>query len=87
MVPEPTCQQFVELVTDYLEAATSPATRARLETHLARCPDCRTHLAQVRLTVRALGALPPGPISSAAKRDLLRFFRRSRLGCGPPPRA
>lgn len=87
MVPEPTCQQFVELVTDYLEGATSPATAARLETHLARCPDCRTHLAQIRRTVLVLAALPPEPISSAAKRDLLRLFRRSRLGCGPPPRA
>jgi len=87
MVPAPTCQEFVELVTDYLEGATSPAVTARVDAHLGRCSDCRTYLAQMRHTVRALGALPPEPVSPAAERDLLRLCRRSRLGCGSPPRA
>lgn len=87
MVPAPTCQEFVELVTDYLEGATSPAATARVDAHLARCPDCRTYLSQMRRTVHVLGALPPAPVSPAAERDLRRFFRRWRPGSGPPPRA
>lgn len=87
MVPEPTCQEIVELVTDHLEGATSPAVAVRVGVHLAGCPDCRTHLAQMRRTVRALGALPPEPVSPAAERDLLRLFRRWRGECDPPPQA
>ena len=38
---ELTCQELVELVTDYLEDALSPAERVRFEEHLIVCPDAR----------------------------------------------
>ena len=47
-----TCQQLVELVTDYLEGAMSAADRARFEEHLAICPGCQTYLEQMRQTMR-----------------------------------
>ena len=36
---ELTCQELVELVSDYLEGALSPEDRRRFEEHLAGCDD------------------------------------------------
>jgi len=51
------CQEVVELVTDYLEGALSPAEHRRFEEHLAGCPHCTEYLAQMRETIRLAGRL------------------------------
>ena len=38
--PEMSCQEIVELVTDYLEGALSSTDRKRFEAHLGNCPHC-----------------------------------------------
>jgi anti-sigma factor RsiW len=50
------CQELVELVTDYLEGALPPAERERFDAHLAVCSGCRAHLAQMRTTLKLVGA-------------------------------
>jgi len=72
---ELTCQELVELVTEYLEHALPPRERNRFEEHLTTCPGCRIHLAQVQETIRALGRVPPESLSERAERDLLAAFR------------
>jgi anti-sigma factor RsiW len=47
-----TCQQLVELVTDYFEDALSPAERDRFDAHLKVCPGCEHYLEQMRITMR-----------------------------------
>jgi anti-sigma factor RsiW len=47
-----TCQQLVELVTDYFEGAMPPAERDRFEAHLKVCPGCEYYLEQMRTTMR-----------------------------------
>jgi anti-sigma factor RsiW len=72
--PELTCQQLVELVTDYFENALEPADRTRFEAHVAGCPGCDAYLGQMRTTlelVRATAALESRPEVSA----LLEAFR------------
>jgi anti-sigma factor RsiW len=54
--PELTCQELVELVTDYLEDALEPAERARFEAHIATCAGCAAYLAQMRTTLELVGA-------------------------------
>jgi anti-sigma factor RsiW len=75
---EMTCKELVELVTDYLEGALPPATRARFDEHLAACPFCTIYLEQMRQTVKTLGALPEASIPPAALDALLGHFRRWR---------
>lgn len=53
---ELTCQELVELTTDYLEGALPPAEHARFKAHLADCPGCRIHLSQMRHTLAAVRA-------------------------------
>ena len=69
------CQQVVELVTDYLEGRLSRRDRKRFEQHLAACDGCSRYLEQMRVTIRALGRLEEQHISAAAKRELLDAFR------------
>jgi anti-sigma factor RsiW len=54
-VGELTCQELVELVTDYLEGALAPAERARFEAHLAGCPGCTRYVEQIRATIAVAG--------------------------------
>ena len=67
--------ELVELLTEYLEDAMTPANRRRIDEHLARCDDCRAYLDQMRLTIRALGALPPEQLSDRTREELLAAFR------------
>jgi anti-sigma factor RsiW len=70
-----TCQELVELVTEYLEDALSPVDRDRFEEHIALCPMCRTHLAQLRVTVRALGELHERDIDPGVLAEMRASFR------------
>jgi anti-sigma factor RsiW len=71
------CDEFVELVTAYLEDVLEPADRRRVLDHLDLCDGCSTYLAQIRATVRAVGDLPaPGRMPDAGRQRLLDAFRR-----------
>lgn len=70
-----TCQELVELVTEYLEGALPPRDRERFEEHLVTCPPCQAHLTQVQETIRILGCASEEHLSEQAERDLLHAFR------------
>ena len=78
-----TCQELVELVTDYLEERLATADRERFDAHLATCPFCTTYLDQMRQTIRALGHLPRESIPSEELEQLLGHFRRWRHASVP----
>jgi anti-sigma factor RsiW len=55
-VEDLSCQELVELVTDYLEDAMAPDERARFDAHVAECPGCERYLEQMRATIELAGA-------------------------------
>ena len=69
------CQQVVELVTDYLEGRLSRRDRRRFEQHLSACDGCTAYVEQMRLTLRTLGILEEKDISKKAKAELMDAFR------------
>ncbi|HEY1388799.1 MAG TPA: zf-HC2 domain-containing protein [Ktedonobacterales bacterium] len=69
------CQELVELVTDYVEGTLSPADQARFEGHLGVCADCHHYLGQMRRTILLVGALAERDIPDEAKERLLDTFR------------
>ena len=79
-VEQLSCQELVELVTDYLEGALSAEETARFEEHLGRCTGCAAYLEQIRQTIELTGRLTPESLSPEAERALLDAFRgwRSR---------
>jgi len=75
---EVTCQQFVEMVTDYFEGALEPHTLSQVEEHLVMCDWCVTYVEQMQATIASLRELSepsaPEPTDSVlaalrAKRD------------------
>jgi len=52
------CQEWTELVTDYLENALPPRLVKAIDRHLAECPHCTEYLAQMRRTIAVTGELP-----------------------------
>ncbi|MGH3261366.1 MAG: anti-sigma factor family protein [Trebonia sp.] len=72
------CQEVVEMVTDYLEGALSPADHRRFEEHLAVCPNCIEYLAQVRETIRLTGRLGPEDLTQDMRTDLTDLYRHWR---------
>ena len=74
-VEQLSCQELVELVTDYLEGALADDERARFDAHIGRCDGCRTYLEQMRQTLELLGSLSPVALTAEAERDLLEAFR------------
>ncbi len=79
-----TCQQMVELVTDYLEERLPGAERDRFEAHLAICEGCQAYVEQMRALVAELGTLPELALSPALEEDLLDAFRDWRSGRSAP---
>jgi anti-sigma factor RsiW len=77
-VEELSCQELVELVTDYFEGAMVPDERERFEAHVAECPGCDIYLEQMRATIvltRASAELEARP-ETAALRAAFRDYRR-----------
>ncbi|QES46995.1 anti-sigma factor [Streptomyces venezuelae] len=69
------CNDFVELVTEFLDGALSEDTEQRFIEHLAQCSGCENYLDQFRQTIAATGELTPEGISSDARQHLLSAFR------------
>ena len=79
-VAQLSCQELVELVTDYLEGALPPRDAARFEEHIAICAGCRAYLEQMRATIRIVGRLEPADLDSEAEAELLAAFRDWKPG-------
>ena len=70
-----TCNELVELITEYLDGALPTADVARFEEHLQGCDGCRRYLEQMRQTIAALGHLPAEALAPEMQERLLAAFR------------
>jgi anti-sigma factor RsiW len=73
-VEDLSCQELVELVTDYFEDALAPTERARFDAHVAECPGCELYVEQMRTTITLAGA-SAGLESRPEVSGLLEAFR------------
>jgi len=69
------CDEFVELVTAYLDGSLDQATAQRFVEHLAECDGCDRYLEQIRTTIGTLGHLPEQSLAPEARDRLLAAFR------------
>ena len=69
------CQEVVELVTDYLDGAMSPADVARFDHHLSLCEGCVSYVEQIRMTIAAVGRIGEEDVPPAVRDDLVAAFR------------
>jgi anti-sigma factor RsiW len=69
------CREAVALMAGYLDGELSAADRRRLEAHLAQCPHCSEYLAQVRITIEALGHVTPEDLDEEVVDGLVALYR------------
>jgi anti-sigma factor RsiW len=74
------CQELVELVTDYVEGALGAVERASFEHHIATCKGCHEYVGQMRRTIELTGRLTPTDVSAEAEAKLLAVFRDWKSG-------
>jgi hypothetical protein len=70
-----TCQEIVNLVTEYLEDSMNPQLRVSFEKHVTICPACRAFLSQMRETIRISGQIRSESLSPQTRDALLETFR------------
>jgi len=69
------CQEIVEVITEYIELTLSEPDRSRFEEHLRVCGPCTTYLEQMRLTIQLVGRIQTDTIPPKNQQDLLLLFR------------
>jgi anti-sigma factor RsiW len=72
------CQEFVELVTDYLDGALSRRDQRRFVKHLNACDGCAAYIESIQATVVTLGELPAEPADPHVRQHLLAAFHELR---------
>ena len=70
-----TCQELVELVTDYLEGALDGYDEQRFEEHLRTCAHCTDYVEQIRIVVGTLRGLDEQPLPGELRDRLMAAFR------------
>jgi anti-sigma factor RsiW len=70
-----TCQEVVELVTDYVEGALPTDETALFEQHLNFCDGCVRYVDQMRMTVAAVGRIREEDVPAETRERLLTAFR------------
>ena len=80
--PDVPCQDFVELVTEYLEGVLDPATMAAVEHHLGLCDGCREYLEQIKATKRAVGHVSADSLPQDVQDQLVAAFSGFRRPSG-----
>ena len=63
------CQEMIEVVTNYLDDALPPVERQRFERHLSYCAGCGTYVDQMRETIKQTGMVSREESLPAALRE------------------
>ena len=74
-----TCQEVVELVTDYLEGELDPGEAALFEQHLNFCEGCVWYVHQLRTTVSTLGKIEEEDVPADTRRGNRRLHFEKAL--------
>jgi len=79
MAEHVTCQEVVELVTDYVEGALDQEETTLVEQHLNFCDGCDWYVHQIRATIAAVGRVrAEEEVPQEVKAKLLDAFREWR---------
>ena len=75
MAEHVTCQEVVELVSDYLDQALPPEEASLFEQHVNFCDGCDWYLDQMRSTVATVGRITEQDVPDETREKLLAAFR------------
>ena len=75
MAEHVTCQEVVELVTDYLEGALPADETSLFGQHIDFCDGCSAYVEQMRRTVATVGRVTEEDVPPETRERLLTAFR------------
>jgi anti-sigma factor RsiW len=75
MAEHVTCQEVVELVSDYLDGKLEPDEASLFEQHVNFCDGCEWYLDQMRATVATVGRITEEDVPPETRDRLLAAFR------------
>lgn len=66
-----TCKDFLHELSDYLDEAIDRELRAKLEKHIAECPNCWVIADTTKKTIQIYKGMDPQPIPSDVEKRLM----------------
>ena len=71
-----TCKDFLSELSEYLDEALDTQERAKLEDHIAECPNCWVIADTTKKTVQIYKGMEPYPIPSDVESRLMKALER-----------
>ena len=71
-----TCKDFLRELSDYLDESVDGEVRAKLEKHMADCPNCWVIADTTRKTIQIYKGVDPQPIPNDVQDRLMRALER-----------
>jgi anti-sigma factor (TIGR02949 family) len=71
-----TCKDFLKELSDYLDESLDAQVRARLEEHIAACPNCWVIADTTRRTIQIYKGMDPYPVPPDVKERLMAALER-----------
>ena len=71
-----TCKDFLAELSDYLDERIDAELRAKLERHIAECPNCWVIADTTRRTIQIYKGMDPYPIPTEVESRLMKALER-----------
>jgi len=79
-----TCKEFLQELSDYLDAAVDAELRRKLEVHISECPNCFVILDTTKKTIEVYKGVQPQPIPPEVYARLIRAVEKKMAATGKP---
>jgi anti-sigma factor RsiW len=71
-----TCKDFLHELSDYLDECTDAEVRAKLEAHIAGCPNCWVIADTTKRTIQIYRGMEPYPIPQEVESRLMKALEK-----------
>ena len=71
-----TCKDFLSELSEFLDESVDPAAKAKLEEHIAECPNCWVITDTTRKTIQINKGMEPYPIPVDVEARLMRALEK-----------
>jgi anti-sigma factor RsiW len=71
-----TCKDFLHELSDYLDENADAQVRAKLEAHIAECPNCWVIADTTKKTIQIYKGMDPYPIPSDVESRLIKALEK-----------
>ena len=78
-----TCKEFLQELTDYLDATVDAELRRKLEAHISECPNCFVILDTTQKTIKVYKGMQPQAIPDEVHVRLMQAVERRAAATKP----